>query len=100
VTGKQFGVSEVIAWHQYLIRFDKQKSQMQKVIHFFWEAQYTNRHPNGFWMLFGCLLVPLSMLTDGPFQLIEAHPTEFWMVCGIVSMLLGPTLDGRSEAMA
>ena len=58
---------------------------------------YTNRHPNGFWMLFGCLLVPLSMLTDGPFQLIQAHPTEFWMGCGIVSMLLGPTLDGRSE---
>ena len=40
MTGKQSCVSDVIAWHQYLIRFDRQKSQMQKVIHFFWEAQY------------------------------------------------------------
>jgi len=40
VTGKQSCVSDVIAWHLYLIRFDRQKSQMQKVIHFFWEAQY------------------------------------------------------------
>ena len=40
VTGKQSCVSDVVAWYHYLIRFDRQKSQMQKVIHFFWEAQY------------------------------------------------------------
>jgi len=35
VTGKQSCASDKIAWHQYLIRFDRQKSQMQKVIHCF-----------------------------------------------------------------
>jgi len=61
---------------------------------------YTNRHPNGFWMLFGCLLVTLSMLTDGPFPLIQAHPKEFWMQYRELWMLSGTTLDVRSEAMA
>ena len=61
---------------------------------------YTNRHPNGFWMLFGCLLVTLSMLTDGVFPLIQAHPKEFWMQYRELWMLSGTTLDVRSEAMA
>ena len=61
---------------------------------------YTNRHPNGFWMLFGCPLVTLSMLTDGPFPLIQAHPKEFWMQYDGLWMLSGTTLDVRSEAMA
>jgi len=41
---------------------------------------YINQHPNGFWMLFGFPLVTLSMLTDGPFFLIQARPKEFCLI--------------------